>query len=360
MTEQFHFLRQLRVLIWAVPFGVVASLALAASPVPTTMQAVLQRGTGGPEVLKLESVAVPVPMENQVLVHVYAAGVNPIDGKMRSGAFPAPTPGGGAAAQSPAPPRIPGGEFAGVIAAIGRGVTQWKIGDAVYGQGPAMGNGGYAQYALANVDGIAPKPKKLSYAQAAGIPTAALTALPVLRQAGIGPGKTLVIVGAAGGVGSTALQIAKARGARVIAIASSSHNDYLKKLGADEIVNYDKENPATRIKGADAVINLVDGPATSVLSYVKQGGIVVLPTGNIPQEQCSSAGVTCGPVDRRGAPSAAESYAEINRLVDAAQYSVQVQKTFPLAQAGAAQEFIRAGHAEGKIILVTTSNAEKR
>ncbi len=355
-----------------VALGALASVALAASHVPSTMEAVVQTGTGGPEVLKLQHVPVPRPADGQVLVHIYAAGVNPVDWKMRSGAFGPPRPPGppGAAAGGPpgaaagGPPggglRIPGAEFAGVVVALGSNVTQWKVGDAVYGSGTSMGSGGYAQFTLANADALGAKPKSITYAQAAGIPTAAGTALAAVKQAGAAPGRTVVIVGAAGGVGSATVQLAKADGARVITVASSRHNAYLKKLGADELVNYDKENPADKIKDADVVINLVDGSASAVIGYVKRGGLVVLPAGMVDQAQCASAGVTCGPLSRAGAPGPAEGYAAVNRLIDAGQYTLKVEKTFPLSQAGAAQELDRAGHAEGKIILVTTPAAEKR
>jgi NADPH:quinone reductase-like Zn-dependent oxidoreductase len=263
----------------------------------------------------------------------------------------------GIPSQTSTQPAILGDEVAGVIAATGPGVTQWHVGDAVYGR--TAHGGGYAQYVVADSDGIAAKPKRLTFAQAAGIPTAGATGLLAVKQAGVGPGQTLVIVGAAGGVGSAALQIAKAQGARVITVAASQHNDYLKQLGADEIVNYDKENPADRIRNADAVINLVDGPAAGVLSYVKRGGAIVLPAGVIPREQCAAAGVTCNGLDHGSGPGITESLEQVNRLVDAGRFTVKVEKSFPLAQAGDAQELDRAGHAEGKIVLITTSVANR-
>lgn len=342
-----------------------------AAEVPRMMQAIVQHGVGGPEVLRLERLPVPQPGADQVLVHIYAAGINPLDWRARigvrrqdQGAPPGrgvrESAGGSGSAGTPAArgsqPIIPGDEMAGVIAAVGPDVTQWRVGEAVYGRSAGRG-GDYAQYAVANNDGIAPKPKRLTFEQAAGIPTAGITALLAVKQAAVGRNQTLVVVGAAGGVGSAVLQIAKAQGARVIAIASSQHNAYLKRLGADEIVNYDRENPADRIRNADAVINLVDGPAAGLLSYVKRGGAIVLPAGVIPREQCASAGITCNGMDRSNTTSTAESLAQINRLAERGQFTVKVEKAFPLGQAGQAQELDRAGHAEGKIVLQTTSAA---
>jgi NADPH:quinone reductase-like Zn-dependent oxidoreductase len=370
MSGQLIWLRYTSRLASAAALSMILSMAFAADA-PRTMQAIVQQGVGGPGVLKLERLPVPQPRANQVLVHVYAAGINPLDWRARMGirrqdqggppgrddtrAAGAP---GRAGNRSPdrSEPVIPGDDMAGVIVALGPGVTQWHVGEAVYGR---AGHGGYAQYALASSDDIAAKPTRLTFAQAAGIPTAGITGWQAVRQAGIGPGQTVVIVGAAGGVGSAALQVAKAQGARVIAIASSQHNAYLERLGADEIVNYDKANPADRVKNADAVINTVDGPAIGVLSYVKQGGTIVLPAGVIPREQCASAGVTCNGMDHSSAPSTAESLEQINRLADAGRFTVKVEKSFPLEQAGQAQELDRAGHAEGKIILITTSAATR-
>jgi NADPH:quinone reductase-like Zn-dependent oxidoreductase len=371
MLDQLIWLRYTGRLALAGALSIISTMACAAD-LPQTMEAIVQRGVGGPDVLRLEHMPVPQPGANQVLVHSYAVGINPLDWRTRMGIRrqdqDRPPAGGdqqalgvassaGLPSQTSTQPAILGDEVAGVIAAIGPGVTQWHVGDAVYGR--TAHAGGYAQYVVADGDGIAAKPKRLTFAQAAGIPTAGATGLLAVKQAGVSPGQTLVIVGAAGGVGSAVLQIAKAQGGRVITVASSQHNAYLKQLGADEIVNYDKENPADRIRNADAVINLVDGPAAGVLSYVKRGGAIVLPAGVIPREQCAAAGDTCNGLDHSSGPGITEALEQINRLVDAGQFTIKVEKTFPLNQAGQAQELDRAGHAEGKIILITTSVANR-
>jgi NADPH:quinone reductase-like Zn-dependent oxidoreductase len=355
--------------LWTSSLGLISSAALAAGHLPDSMEAIVQRGVGGPGVLKLEHLPVPAPGANQVLVHVYAAGVNPVDRKTRTGnpragglADPMrPGAAGGtggrvpaAAPGSPAMAKIPGSEMAGVIAALGSQVTHWRVGEAVYGR---ANTGGYAQYIVIDAEAIAAKPPRLTFAQAAGLPVAGVTAMLSLRTAGVGPGQTVVIIGAAGGVGSVTVQIAKSLGANVIGIASSRHNVYLKKLGADEVVNYDIERPAERINGADAVVDLVDGPAAAALSYVKRGGTLVLPTGYLSSEQCAAAGVTCAEPDRRGAPGAAETLAQLNQLVEAGKLTIKVEQEFALADASRAQEREHAGHVQGKIILITTTVA---
>jgi NADPH:quinone reductase-like Zn-dependent oxidoreductase len=247
--------------------------------------------------------------------------------------------------------------MSGVIVAVGPGVTQWKVGDAVYGQGVNR-RGGYAQYVVSDVADLAAKPARFSFAQAAGIPVVASAALRALDYANPMPGQRVVIVGAAGGVGSAAVQLVKARGGKVIAVASSEHNAFLKKLGADDIVNYDKEKPADKIKDADVVINLVDDQAAQTISYVKRGGSLVLMAGSLSPEQCAAVAANpCGMPGFTAGPNNAEAFAEINKLAAAGKFSIKVEKIFPLAQAGQAQEFNRSGHAEGKIILATQTAA---
>jgi NADPH:quinone reductase-like Zn-dependent oxidoreductase len=361
MSDQPSWFRYTSRVMWTGTLSIIVAIACAAD-LPQMMDAIVQRGAGSPDVLRLERLPVPHPRANQVLVHVYAAGVNPYDWRTRmgirrqdQGGPPDRNEKESISPSSSSHAEVPGSEMAGVIVAVGPGVTQWHVGEAVYGR--SARDGDYAQYAVGDSNSIAAKPEHLTFAQAAGIPTAGITALLAVKQAAVRPGGTLVIVGAAGGVGSAALQIAKAQGLRAIAVASSQHNAYLQRLGADEIVNYDKENPADRIRNADAVINMVDGPVPGVLSYVRRGGAIVLPAGVIPREQCASAGVTCDGMDRSSAPSFAESLEELSRLVDAGRFTVEVEKAFPLRQAGQAQELVRAGHVEGKIILITTSAA---
>lgn len=352
-----------------------AGLPLVVAAAPAQMQAIVQHGFGGPEVLKLERVPVPSPGPGQVRVHVYAAGVNPADWRSRLRPPPvqaAGAAGGSAGAAEPAPTTsgragapisIPGMEVAGVIDALGPGVSGYSIGEAIYGRIASM-HGGYAQYALIGIDSIAPKPRRLTFEQAAGAAEVARTVLRALDDGHVQAGQTVVIVGAAGGLGSAAVQLAKDRGARIIAIASSSHNAYLRSLGADRIANYDRADSLATVRGADAVINTAESQGSAALAYARRGGTLLDMAGSPGPGQCDAAGVSC-PLEQglqatqRSGISDAQRLAELNRRILAGRFTIHVEKIYPLAQAADAQEFNRAGHAEGKLVLVVTPAAER-
>jgi NADPH:quinone reductase-like Zn-dependent oxidoreductase len=234
-----------------------ATVALAASPrIPQTMHAVRADGHGAPGALKLETVPVPQPAAGQVLLRVYAAGTNPVDWGIRT---PMPA---GSQASAPSPPRAapsPGRDVAGVIVALGSGVSGYKLGDKVYTA--LAGGGAYAEYAVAAAAELAMKPQKFTFEEAAGIPIAGYTGLRMVVMAALKPGERVLIIGAAGGVGSTAVQAARAAGAHVIAVASSHHDKYLESLGAQEIIDYDKGSVAEKAKAIAVVLNTV-GPRT--------------------------------------------------------------------------------------------------
>src|SRR5213595_1178357 len=208
--------------------------ALFAQSSNLTMKAVVVHEYGGPEVLKYEEVPRPEPKEDQILVRVMAAGVNPVDALIRSGMF--------AKYEKDIFPIIPGADIAGVVEKIGRKVTKFKAGDPVFAYVSLKGGGGYAEYALAPEREAALKPKSLTYVEAAAVPIVALTAWQALIDAArIGAGQTVLIHGGSGGVGSFAIQIAKASGAKVIATASTANQDLLKELGADVAIDYTKQ-----------------------------------------------------------------------------------------------------------------------
>lgn len=333
---------------------------------PAKMQAIVQHGYGGPEVLQLERIPVPQPAAGQMRIRVYAAGVNPSDVAIRTGAM-GKRP--GSAATGSTPPMASGSEVAGVVDALGPGVTQFRLGEAVYSfvfaASGVAGYGSYSQYTLVRAESTAPKPERFTYLQAAATPSAGLAALRTINDCHVQSGQTVVVVGAAGGVGSAIVQLAKGRGARVIAIASSQHNDYLKKLGADRIVNYDKYTGAVNdIRNADAAINTVAGQSVAALAYVKRGGTMASISGPRPtDEQCSAAGISCPREQGGRAPDAttvAEQLRELNRLIDAGGLDIHVEKTFALAQTGLAEKFLEAGHAEGKVVVALTADAAKR
>src|ERR1700704_6515560 len=206
-----------------------ATCALAQSAKPT-MKAVVVHEYGGPDVLKYEDVPRPEPHDNEILVRVIAAGVNPVDGMIRSGKF--------AQFFNTKLPLIPGYDIAGVVEKAGAKITKFKAGDPVYAYIGLKEGGGYAQYAVATEKEAAPKPKSTGYVEAAAVPVVALTAWQALIDtAKLSAGQTVLIHGGSGGVGSFAIQIAKARGAKVIATASTSNQELLKQLGVDVVLD---------------------------------------------------------------------------------------------------------------------------
>src|SRR6266513_3439317 len=239
-----------------------------AQNVKPTMKAVVIHEYGGPEVLEYEDVPRPEPKEDQILVRVIAAGVNPVDGLIRSGMF--------AKYEKAVFPMILGADIAGVVEKVGSEVTKFKAGDPVFAYASLKSGGGYAEYALTTEREAAPKPKVLTYVEAAAVPVVALTAWQALIDtAKLSAGQTVLIHGGSGGVGTFAIQIAKARGARVIATASTANQDLLKQLGADMTIHYTTQKFEDMAKDVDVVLDSV-GKDTLARSYgvVKKGGFI--------------------------------------------------------------------------------------
>jgi NADPH:quinone reductase-like Zn-dependent oxidoreductase len=199
------------------------------------MKAVVLTGYGGVERLELREIRRPEPGSGQLLVRVRAAGVNPIDWKIRSGRLRLVLPA--------RPPLVPGFDVAGEVAAIGPEVGDFEPGDAVYAMLDSRHGGGYAEYAVVGRAAAAPKPEALSWEEAAAMPVAGLTALQALRDlAGVERGQRVAITGAAGGVGHLAVQLAAAFGARVTGVAGPEHQDFVRRLGAERAVDYTRED----------------------------------------------------------------------------------------------------------------------
>lgn len=334
-----------RILCWSSVL-VFGPAALAAAPkVPARMQAIFADPGSGAGALKLETVAVPAPQPGQVLVQIYAAGANPVDWMIRAHDHAPPPPAG-----------ILGREIAGVVVARGAGVADYKIGDKVIVALPS--NGAYAQYVVADPADMAMKPRKLSFEQAAGIPVAAFTAQRMVVVGEVKKYQRVLVIGAAGGVGSAAVQLARAVGAHVIADASSQHHAYLKSLGADEIIDYDKESVADRAKNLDAVLNMVGGENSAAISYVRRGGVMLSAAGDYDEAACVAAGITCFHIRRQG-PTNGELIRQVARLADEGRYQVKIEKSFPLAQTAAAFDFGLSGNREGKIVIDMHRNANR-
>ena len=307
-----------------------------------TMKAIIAHQFGGPEVLKLEDVPVPTPKEDEMLVKVFAAGVNSFDGTLRAGRYAKPN--------GTQLPWHPGYDIAGVVEKIGGKVTKFKAGDAVYAFIPFLKGGGYAEYALARESDAALKPATINFVEAAGAPSVALTAWQaIVDKANVQSGQTVLIHGASGGVGLFAIPIAKIRGAKVLATASTANQDFLKQLGADVVIDYKTQKFEDIAKDLDVVIDGVGGE-TLKRSYpiVKKGGIIVSLSDNVDQAQLAKYGIrgTSLEVQNNG-----DELAQIGKLIDEKKIKIVVSETFPLAEAGKAQAKAETGHARGKIVL---------
>jgi NADPH:quinone reductase-like Zn-dependent oxidoreductase len=306
------------------------------------MKAIVVHKYGGPEVLKYEDIRRPEPKEDQILVRVIAAGVNPVDGMIRSGMF--------AKYEKAAFPMILGADIAGIVEKVGSKITKFKPGDAVYAYVSLKNGGGYAEYAVAPQGEASPKPESLTYVEAAAVPVVALTAWQALIDtAKLSAGQTVLIHGGSGGVGSFAIQIAKARGAKVIATASTANQDLLKELGADVAIDYTKTKFEDVAKDVDVVLDSV-GKDTLARSYgvVKKDGFIVSLVARLDQAELDKHGTRGASLNVQ--PNSDE-LAEIGKLIDEKKIKVIVSETFPLVDAVKAQEQIATGHTRGKIVL---------
>jgi len=307
-----------------------------------SMKAIVIHQYGKPDVLKYEDAPLPEPKENQILVRVIAAGVNPVDGAARSEKY--------AKFFGITLPFIPGYDIAGVVEKTGAKVTKFKAGDSVYAYIGLGEGGGYAQYAVVTEEEASPKPKSITYESAAAAPVVALTAWQALIDtAKLSAGQTVLIHGGSGGVGSFAIQIAKARGAKVIATASTANQDFLKQLGADVAIDYTKQKFEDVAKGVDVVLDSV-GKDTLARSYgtVKKGGFVVTLVARIDEAELTKHGIRGASLSVK--PDSNE-LAEIGKLIDEGKIKVVVSQTFSLSEAMKAQEQVATGHTRGKIVL---------
>ena len=317
----------------------IATLASARSE---TMKAIVAHEYGSPDVLKYEDAPRPEPKDDQILVRVIAAGVNPVDGMILSGMF--------TKNKKLTSPMIPGGDIAGVVEKTGSKIAKLKKGDAIYAYLSLKNNGGYAEYAVANEKEAAVKPKSISFEQAAAVPIVALTAWQALvDSAKLGPGQSVLIHGGSGGVGTFAIQIAKARGAKVFATASTANQDLLKELGADVAIDYTKQKFEDVAKDVDVVLDSV-GRDTLARSYgvLKKGGFIATLVSRLDQAELDKHGIRGESISV--VPNA-EELAEIGKLIDAGKIKVIVSQTFPLADAIKGLQQAATGHTRGKIVL---------
>ncbi|MFD8504731.1 NADP-dependent oxidoreductase [Streptomyces sp. NPDC059687] len=309
-----------------------------------TMRAVSQDVLGGPEVLKVVEVERPAPRTNEVLIRVRAAGLNPTDWKHRAT--------GGFLGK---PPFVLGWDVSGVVEETGIGVATFKPGDEVFGLlSYPFGHGSHAEYVSAPARAFTHKPSSIDHVQAGALPLVSLTAWQALVEtAGLQRGQKVLIHAAAGGVGHVAVQIAKARGAHVIGTASVGKHDFVRGLGADELIDYHDTDFAEAVRDVDVVLDTVGGDYVQrSLRTLRKGGILVtiLPRGSKELAgQAEALGVRATEMlvdaDRHGMRTVAE-------LVEAGKLRATIAGTFPLAEAAKAHELGDTGRTTGKLVLL--------
>ncbi|PZH15012.1 NADPH:quinone reductase [Streptomyces sp. NTH33] len=327
------------------------------------MRAIRLHEHGGPEVLSYDEAPMPELGPGEVLVRVHAVGINPPDWYLRDGLSNIPP--------ETRPkfdlPVIPGTDVSGVVEAVAADVEGFSIGDEVFGmlRFPSFDGQAYAEYVTAPASDLARKPAGIDHVHAAGAPMSLLTAWQFLIELGHDhpspfqearhrpvalAGATVLVNGAAGGVGHFGLQLAKWKGARVIAVASGAHESFLRELGADEFIDYTKNRPEELVNGVDLVLDAVGGRDSSrFLRTLRRGG-ALFPVffGEYDEEETAKLGVTVSGTQVR---SNGAQLAEVGRLLDAGTIRVAVDSTFALADAQAAHERAARGHIQGKIVL---------
>ena len=302
-----------------------------------TMKAIIINEYGDNSVVHHADVARPQAGAGEVLVKIHAAGVNPVDWKIRDGA--------GQRMGMTLPIHL-GGEIAGTIAQLGDGVTGFEVGDAVYG---IIASGGFAEYAIARAGDVAPKPASLDFIAAAAVPLGALTAWQAMFDvARLRPGQRLLVTNGSGGVGSLAVQIAKSVGVHVTAMASAANEAFVRGLGADQFIDYRAQVFEQVARDMDVVFDTVGGDVFQrACTTLRKGGFMVTAVA-FPDKEAQQYGIGAARVFCQ--PDAAQ-LAAIGDLVDAGKLRAKVAQVLPLAQIREAFDLVQGGHTQGKIVL---------
>lgn len=308
------------------------------SPSPATMRAARIHAPGGPEALRIEPVPVPVPAAGEVLVRVHYASINPVDWKLQEAgrlSFPA----------------TPGGDFSGEVVAVGADVADAACGDLVAGiVNQRERDGSYATYLTVPASEIVPRPSAFSMAEAAAYPTVAVAAWRYLvLAAAVKAGERVLVHGGAGGVGSMAVQIARTKGAYVIATASAQNHDYLRGIGADEVIDYRATRFEEVVRDVDIVIDTVGGETLLRSERVlRDGGRLVTLVGSVPVEICAAGRITCPAAPPWDVRSALQAVAP---LIESGALRINIDRIYPLDAIVEAQQHNRGGRTRGKVVV---------
>ncbi|MBI4926616.1 MAG: NAD(P)-dependent alcohol dehydrogenase [Anaerolineae bacterium] len=321
------------------------------------MKAMVYHTYGSPDVLKLEEIQKPTPQHAEVLIKIHAASVNAADWhvltadiflvRLMTGGWFKPKN------------TILGADIAGRVEAVGRNVKQFQPGDAVFGDVFAHGGGGFAEYVSVSESALALKPVNLSFEEAAAVPLAAVTALQALHDKGrIQPGQKVLIQGAAGGVGTFAVQIAKSFGAEVTAVCSTRNVEQARSMGADHVIDYTKED-FTRSGQQYNLILAVNGyhPLAAYKRALTPGGIYVM-AGGSPAQMFQA--LLLGPwLSMTGEKKLGSASAKANQkdlifvkdLIEAGKVKPVIDRRYPLSETAEAFRYLGAGHARGKVVI---------
>lgn len=308
--------------------------------------------------MNIEEVARPVPAPDEILIKVYASGVNPTDWSIREGGNDMLRP-------YLTLPMTLGWDAAGIVEEVGSEVTTLRKGDAVYGEPNFPGDGSYAEFCVAKAGQFALKPKSISFNEAAGVPLAGLTAWTALFEHGkLQPGQRILIQGASGGVGSLAVQFAKAKGAYVIGTASAANLDYVKQLGADEVIDYRNQPVYELVHDVDVVFEASplrdNAERLKAVTVLTDGGIFVTVNIDFPFDDAVLAAL-----DRKHAKGELsanqprqEFLAEMAELIDAGKVKAFISKVFPLEEVAEAHRESQTWHVRGKLVLEIRKESE--
>lgn len=306
-----------------------------------TCKAVRIHRFGGPEVLELDDIAIPAPADDQLVVRVHAASVNPVDYKIRQGSYPR--------IKQDQLPVVLGRDASGVVESCGPTMHTLKPGDAVYAL-IGSDRGAYSDRLLLNRAEAVPKPQRLDHDHAAAVPLAAMTAWQGLFDQGqLQAGQRVLIHGGAGGVGHLAVQFAKAKGAYVVTTVSGQDRDFVRELGADQAIDYKAERFEEVMRDIDLVFDLIAGETQRRSWEVLKPGGALVSTLQRPDEATAQQHRVRAS-NYMAHPDAAQ-LAEVGQLIDAGKVRVHVDRVFPLGEARQAQQHLENAHVRGKVVL---------
>ncbi|MCI3920396.1 NAD(P)-dependent alcohol dehydrogenase [Paenibacillus sp. TRM 82003] len=323
------------------------------------MKAIVCNRYGPPDVLRISEVAKPVPKDNEILVKVHATTVTVADVRMRGFSVPASVWIPARLALGVRRPRkeILGVELSGEVEAVGTSVTRFRKGDAVYAA-TLTGFGAYAEYRCLREDGaVAIKPDNLTYEEAAAVPIGARTALHYLKKANVGSGQRVLVYGASGSVGTYAVQLAKAFGARVTGVCSAANAELVRSLGADDVIDYAKEDFSSQGAKYDVVFEAVNKSSfEACMAALRDGGVYINITEPMPSLRMLQAKLTGSKklILGQNAPDTAEALIYLKDLIEAGSVKANIDRVYSMEQIVEAHTYVEQGRKKGNVVITVS------